>query len=249
MKALLLALLSLLPQAAGATTPSRVELPSGALIVTHATRRFNTHGSVIQATRAEIDEATAQGRPVYALGDQDVRTDPRWYGYRDRRITRAWISTAGEHPFFPAATEGGTFEVEVIGGYHCACLGRTLVQLIERFLSESEDAELLVRLPMRAIYTGYRLSPTGALVPATPAEEAASDSSVDGENLETVTRSMDDTEWAAFMTESLRLSVLSRNPLDRTDLRRVSFRLSRRGTPVAWIPGVSPTRVIRFQYE
>ncbi len=225
------------------------ELPSEALIITHATRRYESHGSVIQATLDAIDRAVAQRRPVYALGDEDIYTDPRWYAYRDSRITRAWTSASGEHPFFPVAPGAQVFNVEVLGGYHCACLGQTLVQLIARFLSVAGISELNIDLPMRAIYTGYLLSPRGTLIPATPREEANADDSVDGESLEVATQMMSDAQWADFMMESLRLSVFSRRPLWLMDLSHVSVTVSRKGVPVRDVRGASPAKLIRFRYH
>jgi hypothetical protein len=76
-------------------------LPNRAIVVTHATRYYNTHESLIRATLQILDQASVEKRPVFALADREIQTDPLWYGYSDQKITKSFVSLSGESDLTP----------------------------------------------------------------------------------------------------------------------------------------------------
>lgn len=225
-----------------------VQLPDDALVVTHASRYYHTAVETEEATNDIVAEAISTGRKVFALGQSDVTTDSDWYTLRHAPNLVPLISRAGEHHLYPGHAAK---TVTVIGGYHSACLGRTLSELAARFIEKSDGAVLEIRLPMRAIYTGFLFDSDRKLVPPTPRQESILDNSVDGLNLRTVTDAMTDSEWANFMYDSLRIAVFEKSPMRRLDLSGVAFSIRRHGKTMLLIPGRTgdaPAKVVIFDY-
>jgi hypothetical protein len=223
------------------------------LVVTHASRHYHTAPETIAATQAIVREAAQAGRTVVALGQWDIATDPDWYAPFGGEITRALLSHHGENDLQPDVDAAGTVRFAAIGGYHGACLGWTLAELVSRALLRPATRLVEVTLPMAAIYTGFRRGAAGELVPATPEDEANADDSIDGLNMRALTAGMTDAEWVPFMAESVRVGFFETAPMVALGLRDVAFELWRNGRRVhtmaaPWVTRLQGGRVVRLRY-
>jgi hypothetical protein len=231
--------------------------PNRAIVVTHATRYYNTHEALIRATLQILDQASVEKRPVFALADREIQIDPLWYGYSDQKITKSFVSLSGESDLTPEFNRS-EFEFVSIGGYHSACQGHTISELAFRFLTRKEAKLLTIRLPMKAIYTGYLWNQSGQLVPSHPEDEAKSDFTIDGLSLDESTAWMSDQRFSEFMLETLRWGILQKHPLSFLDSSAVRFQIVRDGRIVREFLGnpfsihtdrkASPA-VVRFEYS
>jgi len=226
MRGLLLVVALLLQPWSAQTAP----LKNNSVVIVHASRWYHTNPETIDETNKIVNVARAQDHDVVALWQKDISSDPLWYAYRDTiHITQSFYSRAGEHHLVPLMPVHGTdFHVTFVGGYHSACLGWAMAELVSRFIHENRQGNLEIILPMKAIFTGYRFA-HGELLPRTPYEEANTDDSIDGLNLFKATEKMSDGEWRKFMMESLRLAVFEKHPLSSMDWGDVRFALMRDG--------------------
>ena len=228
-------------------------LPSGALVITHATRYYHTNPRTIAATRKLLSQAKLDHQDIFLLSSNPLPGDRDWY---TQIMGKALYSRAGEHPLYPANEKIGVFRVDVAGGYDCACLGRTVSDLVSRFVTETSIKELQVNLYLDAIYTGFRFDSKGQLNPSTPYEESYLDDSVDGLNFYQVTSDMNDEVWADFLMDSLKWAVMKNYPMRPVRKTPVLFRLYRQGrlleefdfSSFGGEPTVRPERIISFNY-
>lgn len=249
-------LLSLLLAPVTQAEVNHIDLPDGAIVVTHATRYYHTNPETIAVTNSLLTLAATAGHPIYALGQTAIADDPDWYTFRDDRLTHRFLSRAGEHDLYPR-TETATFSLTAMGGYHSACLGWTLSELTSRFL-DTNGSELTIRLPMRTVYTGFLFGADGQLKPHTPYDESILDDSIDGLNLNQATAAMDDLRWTDFLRVSLQIAVFDKAPMRRTDLASFEFQLLRDGRLLASFHGApdglhlsgkgSTRKIVRFNY-
>jgi hypothetical protein len=241
-------------KARAAASAPHVALPNHSVIVTHASRHYQTHPETIAATTELLAARKRAGQAIYELGQNDVATDPDWYALRPTDVTRVFLSDYGEHPLYPATRTGEVFQVTAVGGYHCACLGWTLAEVCQRFLAQRAATTLVIELPMAAIYTGFLRDGTGALVPGNAEDESKADDSIDGLNLAQVTQGLSDEDFVPVMRDNLRWGPFAKAPLAASDHTGLGFELACKGLVLqkfSWSNEVLPARVtrrIRFDY-
>lgn len=221
-------------------------LPSEALLLVHPSRHYHTSQETIVETNNLVKSFSQQGLKVIALAQNDIKTDPLWYSFREwPLISEQVISRMGEHSL-KLVSRSSSVRATIVGGYHSSCLGQAMAELVARFISDPKLKELEIVLPMQAIFTGF-LWQGNKLVPSVEFESYA-DSSIDGLNLYQVTRSLDENEWQNFIWESLQWGFFKKGPIVRSDLHNVSFSVMKNGRPVIGNSKSLPGKTVRFNY-
>ncbi len=219
------------------------QLSNHALILTHTSRYYHTSNETILATQELIQNAKGE---VIALVQNPLSKDSDWYGLPLNRIQREIPSRAGEHKItFPLIHE---VDLTVAGGYLSACLGRTLSDLISRFISESDQtSKLNIHLPMKAIFTGF-VEKQNKLIPLTPYQESILDLSMDGLNLEQTLALVPEEQLKQFLAETIYIAVLDKSPMPKISKDRFSLKATLNGKQIYQI-GNSSLKEITLSFE
>jgi hypothetical protein len=215
-------------------------LSTNSLILVHTSKHYHTDPQTIEFTR-QLPQKNSYSM-IVAL----TQNDHLWYGpvIVDQMIS----SHHGEHALtLPNSANADEFVVTVVGGYHSACLGWTLAELIERF-SVSNWKKLVIHLPMKGIFTGFLRDAEGSLLPLNPENESWADNSVDGLNLSQATLTMKNDQWTQFMVLSLKLAVFDKAPFRSLTTGTWRIILKRNGQAVQETGPIQPSKQVVFDY-